>query len=138
MPTDPAVELIYRERIPLNESALRAIRTRIRGFAPLLGDQTQNALLATNELASAFLRHGEAESFEVRLYAGEDRFRVELLDSMLSEANLTAPKDDEGALRLKVLEAVTNRWGVLGDGISLVWFEVRRGAVAAAEISREM
>ena len=135
---DPAVELIYRERIPLDESALRAIRTRIRGFAPLLGDQTEDALLAADEIASAFIRHGAAESFEVRLYAGEDRCRVELLDSMISEANLTAPQDDEGAVRLKVLEAVTERWGVLGDGISLVWFEVRRGAAATEDISREM
>ncbi|HJR86700.1 MAG TPA: hypothetical protein VJ930_03475 [Acidimicrobiia bacterium] len=135
---DPAVELIYRERIPLDESALRAIRTRIRGFAPLLGDQTEDALLAADEIASAFIRHGGAESFEVRLYAGEDRCRVELLDSMISEANLTAPQDDEGAVRLKVLEAVTERWGVLGDGISLVWFEVRRGAAATEDISREM
>lgn len=137
---DPVVELIYRERIPLDESALRAIRSRIGGFSPLLSDLTDNALLAADELASAFLRHGEAESFEVRFYAGEDRFRVELLDSILSEAHLTAPKDDEGALRLKVLEAVTDRWGVLGNGISLVWFELRRGGdrPAAEDTRKEM
>jgi hypothetical protein len=136
---DPAIRLLYREQIPLDELAPRTIRTRIGSFAPLLAGGTENTILAANELASAFLRHGGAESFELRIYDGDDRVRVELLDSMLSEANLTAPQDQEGQMRLQLLDAVTDRWGVLGNGISLVWFEVRRDELAAGEnLRREM
>jgi hypothetical protein len=136
---DSAIGLLYREQIPLDELAPRTIRTRIGSFAPLLAGATENTILAANELASAFLRHGGAESFELRIYAADDRVRVELLDSMLSEANLTAPHDQEGQLRLHLLDAITDRWGVLGNGISVVWFEVRRGELAAGEdLKREM
>ena len=136
---DAAMRLLYREKIPLDELAPRTIRARVGGFGPLLVGATENTILAADELASAFLRHGAAESFELRIYAGEDRVRVELLDSMLSEANLTAPQDEEGQLRLQLLAAVTDRWGVLGDGISVAWFEVRRDeAVAAEDLRREL
>ena len=136
---DPASRLLYRERIPLDEIAPRTIRARIRGFAPLLAGAIEEATLAANELASAFLRNGTAESFEIRIYEGEGVVRVELLDSMFSEANLTAPQDDEGQLRLQVLNGITDRWGVLGDGVTLVWFEVRRGEAASGQdLKREM
>ena len=137
---DPTIQLLYREQIPLDSSAPRVIRTRIGGFAPLLSDATGDMVLAASELAAAFLLYGQAESFELRLYAGDDRFRLELLDSMLSEQNLTAPHDNEGQMRHKILDAATDRWGVLGDGVTVAWFEIRRRdqAATAEDVRREM
>ena len=63
---------------------------------------------------------------------------MEVVDSMLSERNLTAPVDLEGEVRLRILNRTTDRWGVLGDGVSIVWFEVlREGAAMAIENDRE-
>ncbi len=108
------------------------------GFAPLLGSTIEAVRLAASELASAFLRYGRAESFEFRFYMGDDRFRVEVVDSILSERNLTDPDDHEGVTRMRILDEATNRWGVLGDGVTVVWFEVLREEVTPAiESDRE-
>lgn len=133
---DPAIQLLYREPILLDESAPRTVRSRIAALSPLLGEATQDIQLAASELATAFLRYGGAKGFEFRLFAGDDRFRVEMVDSLMSEQNLTSPAD-EGNVRRRILDSVTDRWGVLGDGISVVWFEVRRDA-AEGEVRREM
>jgi hypothetical protein len=135
---DPELHFLYRERIPLDESAPRVIRARLAGFAPILRDATDTIRLAASEVAAAFLRHGRADTFEFRLYVGDGRFRVEVVDSMLSEQNLTVPDDEEGEFRLRILDQSTDRWGVLGDGVSVVWFEVRReGAPPSIEHDRK-
>lgn len=135
---DPVLHFLYRERIPLDDAAPWLIRTRVAGFAPLLGSAIEAVRLAASELAAGFLRYGRAESFEFRFYMGDDRFRVEVVDSLLSERNFTVPDDPEGVTRLRILDQTTNRWGVLGDGVSVVWFEVlREDATAAMESVRE-
>lgn len=121
---DPTLQFLYRERVPLDASAPRVIRARVAGFAPVLGAALEEVRLAASEVASAFLRHGRAQTFEFRIYLGSDRVRVEMVDSMLSEQNLTVPYDEEGELRRSILDGTTDRWGVLGDGVSIIWFEV--------------
>lgn len=138
---DPALHFL-RERIPLDDSAPRVVRTRVAGFAPVLGNATDTVRLAASEVASAFLRFGQAENFELRIYLGDDRFRVEVVDSMLSEKNLTIPDDPEGEVRLRILDQSTDRWGVLGDGVpssgsrSLEKVGTRRSRLTARKCGR--
>ena len=55
---DPAIQLLYREHILLDESAPQTVRSRIAAFSPLLGEVGPDIQLAASELATAFLRYG--------------------------------------------------------------------------------
>lgn len=125
------MDLIYGEFFPLNGETPRTLRKRIASFEPLLGHALSAVQLAASELASGYVRYGHADGFTFRLFIGDDRFRVEMIDGLTSEQALTSPGDPEGSFRLAILDGATDRWGVLGDGVSVVWFEVLRTGGAA-------
>ena len=81
-----------------------------------------------SEIATAFARHSDSnDKLEFRLFDGEDRFRVELADSLPAEYLTGAsPEGREEFFRQRILDQLTDRWGVLGDGTAVVWFEVVR------------
>ena len=128
---------IYREFFPLQQSTPGKIRSRIGSFAPLLESATDAMKMAASEMTAAFLRYGRADGFVFRLFAGDEAFRVEMIDSLLTEQQLSSPQDQEGLLRLSILNAATDRWGILGNGVSVVWFEVLRAGRAVAVWARE-
>lgn len=122
----PPIELIYQERFPLNLATPRLVRDRVRNFGPLLREQTNPLTLLCSEAVTAFLRHNGASDFRLRLFQHPDRFRVELADHLTNVLDLRSPADQEGSTRLRVLDGVASNWGVLGDGVSIIWFEVLR------------
>ena len=119
---------IYQERLPLTFETPRLLRQRVASFAPLLGDTTGAVQQAVSEIATAFARHSDShDTLEFRLFGGEDRFRVELADSLPADYLTGASrKGREEFFRQRILDQLTDRWGVLGDGTAIVWFEVVR------------
>ena len=125
---DRHLVLIYQEELSLTVETPRLLRRRVASFAPLLGDTTGAMQQAVSEIATAFARHPSSDDrLEFRLFDGEDRFRVELADSLPAEYLTGASREgQEEFFRQRILDQLTDRWGVLGDGTAIVWFEVVR------------
>ena len=125
---DERLAPVYQEALPLNMGTPRLLRQRLASLAPLLGDTTGVVQLAMSEIATAFARHSTGgDKLEIRLFASDDRFRVELADSLPTEYLTAASREGrEEFFRQRILDDVTDRWGVFGNGTAVVWFEVVR------------
>ncbi len=119
---------IYQEELALTVETPRLLRQRVASFSPLLGDTTGVVQQAVSEIATAFARHSDSDgTLEFRLFDGEGRFRVELADSLPADYLTGAGREGrEEFFRQRILDHLTDRWGVLGDGTAIVWFEVVR------------
>lgn len=123
---DERLRLLFREEFHLDDMTPRAVRHRIASFAPLLGGATADVQLAATEVATAFARQREPDSsIEVRLF-GVDRFRVEISNSLKADDLLATDQGGEPSMRRAILDETTDRWGVLGNGAAVVWFEVEQ------------
>lgn len=134
---DEPLRLIYREDFHLDDLTPRAVRHRIASFEPLLGDATSAIQLAASEVSTAFAREREPDSSILLRLRGVDLlFRVEVSNSLTEDYLLTGD-GDERFLRRHILDESTDRWGVLGNGSAVVWFEKSRSAARLEEIADE-
>lgn len=121
---DEALRLLFREEFHLDDLTPRAVRHRIASFASLLGNATSAIQLAATEVTTAFAREREPDtSIDFRLF-GTDRFRVEISNSLHADYLLSTDNGGERFIRRTVLDDTTDRWGVLGNGSAVVWFEI--------------
>ncbi len=135
---DERLRLIFREEFHLDDLTPRAVRHRIASFEPLLGDATLAIQLAASEVSTAFAREREPDSSILFRLRGFDLlFRVEVSNSLSEDYLLTTEDAGERFLRRQVLDDSTDRWGVLGNGSAVVWFEKSRTAPTLEEVAEE-
>jgi anti-sigma regulatory factor (Ser/Thr protein kinase) len=92
--------------------------------ADLEQDRRADAVLAVSELVSNAVKHGRGE-IALRVVADTGRLRVEVADEGRGRIAFREATVDplEGGFGLRVVEAVTDRWGV-EPGRPCVWFEI--------------
>ncbi|MCW3011211.1 MAG: ATP-binding protein [Solirubrobacterales bacterium] len=101
-------------------------RTSIRALSLGLSPHTlRDVQLVVSELVTNAVEHGPRERIGVELeLRGRDDVRGEIVDQGVDGApRVERAEDDPTAIGLRVVEALTTRWGVHA-GSTHVWFEM--------------
>jgi serine/threonine-protein kinase RsbW len=106
-------------------------RTAIRGLNGSLAELSHPVRLLVSELVTNAVQHGgtgAGSTVRVRLEALRERVRVEVTDEGpgfdLDRRAATDPA--AGGFGLRLVDELTDRWGVTAAGGALVWFEIDR------------
>lgn len=122
-----ALETSYRMGFTVGEHSAGHMRRILRMFLTRWGlDRLADAgELALTELVANVVRHVPGRRCTVLLLREPYGLRVEVADGVPGPLVVEAAGPlDEGGRGLALVEAVTDRWGVMeGDGGKTVWFE---------------
>jgi signal transduction histidine kinase len=113
--------------VPADVTAPREARRQVSGFEAIPAELKPDAMLLVSELVSNAVRHGphSQKSIRVRLTAGYGTLRVEVQDSGRTfQAGLGHQLDSPGGMGLRLLQELTERWGVETSPETMVWFEM--------------
>lgn len=104
---------------------VRAARRFVAQRVP--ADVRDNITLVVSELVTNAIEHARTP-VTLRLAVAEDRVRVEVADSSaILPAVVDLVNDSEGGRGLRIVEEVTDAWGIESSSNGkLVWFEVSR------------
>lgn len=108
---------------------VRAVRSFVGRAAVDAGVDVDAAMLAASEVATNVILHAET-SFDVAIEVGRGRLRVELSDgsAILPAVAHLVWSDSEHGRGMRIVEAVTSRWGTdLASSGKVVWFELEGG-----------
>jgi hypothetical protein len=106
-------------QLPPDSGAPSAARRALRSLP--LGERAADVLLLASELVTKAVLHAEsAEPIELLAECGPDRTWVEVRDR---GRGFTAPAVSHGHA-LQILAAASERWGIVHDDGTSVWFEV--------------
>ena len=106
-------------QLPPEPGAPAAARRALRTMP--LGDRADDILLIASELVTNAVLHADTiEPIELTVECGPDGTWVEVRDHGLGFAAASHP-DGHG---LQILAAASERWGIVQDGCTSVWFEV--------------
>jgi two-component sensor histidine kinase len=108
------------------ERARAWIESRVRW---LPGSVRTQVLLLTSELVNNAVRHGGADKGEligVAVWPTTDGIAVEVSDAGpgFTPHERDEPLDEPGGWGLVLVERMAERWGVVRDGRTRVWFEL--------------
>jgi anti-sigma regulatory factor (Ser/Thr protein kinase) len=108
-------------------------RAWLRNVARWLDDEVEQTLaLLVSELVNNAVRHGGASDgqlIELELRATVDGVGVEVSDPGpgFAPRDRQRPLDEPGGWGLVLVDQMADRWGVVHDGRTHVWFELRAG-----------
>jgi len=127
------VEPYLSLEVPPDAKAPGRARGAIAGLDGLLGPALPDVALLVSELVTNGVRHAQAgpdAAVRVAVRVAEDRIRVEVSDGGEGFAHGPLPPDPErgGGWGLRLLEELSDRWGVERDRGTTVWFELLRPA----------
>jgi anti-sigma regulatory factor (Ser/Thr protein kinase) len=119
-----------RTTLPVDDSAPADARLAMRELDPsaaLMGD----AMLLASELVTNAVQHsGCGDEDQITLHAELCRggVRIEVGHPVRSESvpRVAAGADHFGGMGLRVVEALSDRWGFERDGEQVVWAEIAR------------
>jgi anti-sigma regulatory factor (Ser/Thr protein kinase) len=123
-PPNHETSLVCDESAP---ASARAVIRKLDPAAPRIGD----AMLLASELVTNAVRHsGCRQSDRIMLrteYVGA-HLRIEVCDPARSSCSphLAATEDHFGAMGLRVVEALADRWGAQRGREQVVWAEIGR------------
>jgi signal transduction histidine kinase len=81
-------------------------------------------LVLVTELVTNSLRHAAPSPIVVHLAAAERIIRVEVLDGGPGFAPADRPPGPDGGFGMLLLRSLADRWGVVTDDGTCVWFEL--------------
>ncbi|HEY8865503.1 MAG TPA: ATP-binding protein [Solirubrobacteraceae bacterium] len=123
-------------RVPAGKAAASAARTLVSGALaaeveqPLLDDVR---LLVSELVTNSVLHAGVEEGGELTLEVGvDDVLRVSVSDEGAGFAPDAAESEDIGGWGLLLVERLADRWGIVHDDATHVWFEIDRRSPRAA------
>jgi len=129
--------------LPPGLEAPGAARRCVDAFDRYVGNEvTEDARLLVSELVTNAIIHtepGPESCVEVRVETASDRLRVEVASpGPRFEVRPAEPPDDAVSGRgLFLVDRIADRWGLIWDGWSRVWFELALpGAARRAERGR--
>lgn len=88
--------------------------------------------LVVSELVTNSVRHsGSEEPIQLRAWWRSGGLKVEVADggAGFEPGPRTAAGNEEGGRGLLILESVADRWGIVRDAHTCVWFEVADGSL---------
>jgi anti-sigma regulatory factor (Ser/Thr protein kinase) len=110
--------------------AAEAARRSVDSLRVGLDDgMVDDAVLLVSELVTNSVRHaglGRNETIRVQVHRDPSSLRVEVTDPGrgFRPAELRAAAGSEGGWGLRLLDRIADRWGVAGDDVTRVWFEL--------------
>lgn len=121
------------ERLELGpEVAAQARRALAPLKAELSKDRFHDAVLLVSELVTNCFRHaglGRDGVAFLNVEVDRDRVRVEVEDrgkGFVAEPIQTPHREAERGWGLTIVSRIADRWGVRGNGSTVVWFELAR------------
>jgi anti-sigma regulatory factor (Ser/Thr protein kinase) len=112
---------------PLSPAAPVAARRAVRRLDAIASDRLPDVLILISELVTNAVRHGavQASSVRVRIDVSPERIRLEVEDDGVGEFRpATVPRDGAGGLGLRLVESLSDRWGIARTGPTVVWCEL--------------
>jgi len=110
-------------QVESNVNAPRVSRSRLASMKPSLGPRYDDVLLLVSELVTNSVRHSESNGIDVRVTTADGRIRVEVSD----EGPGFTPDSPRGdGMGLKIVEKLSERWGLTSSDRFTVWAELSR------------
>jgi signal transduction histidine kinase len=107
------------------------VRRAVQGLEEACGEEVAGRLaLIYSELVTNAIRHSgirPSDRLDVTVEVGEDRIWGSVVDPGCGFDPDDLPErgaNDEGGFGLRIVDAMSSRWGVKRDGRSEVWFEL--------------
>ncbi len=119
----------FSRRLPAKPSVVAEIRRDLTAWAQISDPQARGDLfLAVSEVVSNSVRHGPAGGhITVEARVEQSCVRVDVCDDGTGARIGVRLPDAEGGRGLKLLDAVSEAWGVSHEP-TCVWFTVRTGS----------
>lgn len=146
---EPAVDILFILRLPVSPEAAGAARHAVGGLGPYLASGVlENTELLVSELVTNSVRHAglaRPQSIELCLRASPEAVLVEVTDPGRGFGGYR-PRLDRGArlaadqasgFGLFLVARIAARWGIVENGQTRVWFELRPGVRREREPSPE-
>jgi anti-sigma regulatory factor (Ser/Thr protein kinase) len=128
--TQAEIEETLMLRLAGDHQAPARARRALESLEDALGEARSDVALLVSELVTNSIRHGGGRpdaAIEVLATAAPEVVRVEVADRGPGFDAAEAHRDrPAGGYGLKLVEKLTNRWGVLRNDESRVWFEIHR------------
>jgi anti-sigma regulatory factor (Ser/Thr protein kinase) len=91
--------------------------------------EEQAAMLLASELVTNCIRHagvGRRQRIRLRALVTDTFVRIEVIDSGAGMRVVMRTGDDHGGWGLRLVDRIADRWGVVRDAGTHVWFEIDR------------
>jgi anti-sigma regulatory factor (Ser/Thr protein kinase) len=102
--------------------------------------EAQAVMLLASELVTNCVRHagvGRRQRIRLRALVTDTLVRIEVIDSGAGMRVVMRVGDDHGGWGLRLVDRIADRWGVVRDAGTHVWFEIDRAGGAATADPRE-
>ena len=106
-----------------NEAAPRISRSRLEHMRELLEPRFEDVRLVLSELVSNSVQHSRSKTLHVRIAADQELVRLEVRDEGSGFDREAQASDGFG---LRILDAITDRWGISREDPFTVWAELSR------------
>lgn len=115
-----------RLKLPAGPAAPAAARRSVKALEPFVAAETlEDIQLLVTELVGNSLRHAELDAsgwIEVAVEATEECVHGTVIDPGNGFAKRTPPV--EGGWGLVLTDRIADRWGIVEDDLTRVWFEI--------------
>jgi two-component sensor histidine kinase len=128
------IEEMLELRLSGGDDAPSRARTAIGGLNGSLEGVAQPVRLLVSELVTNSVKHGAAgpeDAIELKLTASPEKVRVEVADNGPG-IRPPARRDRPGGFGFMLVERLADRWGVLAERGTRVWFEIDRSRPTGA------
>jgi anti-sigma regulatory factor (Ser/Thr protein kinase) len=113
--------------LPRGNDAPARARAELRSAGTSIAGAHDTIALLVSELVTNVIKHTEADSIELALLAAPERVRVEVAAAGPSFEAPSEPKPTAyGGFGLFLVNELADRWGVHGNDVTRVWFELAR------------
>ncbi|HSL12310.1 MAG TPA: ATP-binding protein [Actinomycetota bacterium] len=123
--------MLYEFTFPANENTPRLARRALDGQLSSLGPDAESRLrLLISEVVTNAIRHGHLapdEQVDVKVDLKDGGARVEVSQPTRAEAPVPRQVRDEGGFGLKLVDELTDAWGMEAGPPGVVWFEIAAG-----------
>ena len=106
-----------------NEAAPRLTRSRLEHMRELLEPRFEDVRLVLSELVSNSVQHTKSKSLHVRIAADTEVVRLEVQDE---GSGFDFEKQASDGFGLRILDTITDRWGISEGERFVVWAELFR------------
>ena len=120
--------MLYEFTFPANEKTPRLARRALDGQLAYLGPDAESRMrLAMSEIVTNAVRHGRlapGEQIHVTVDLTDEGARVEVRQPTRAEAAIRTQGGVDGGFGLKLIDELTQAWGMEPGPPGFVWFEI--------------
>jgi two-component sensor histidine kinase len=120
--------LLYEFDFPATEKTPRLARRALDGQLAYLGTDAESRMrLVMTEIVTNAIRHGHLDPEDrvhVTVDLTSDGARVEVRQATRAEAAIEVDRRDDGGYGLRLVDELTDAWGIEPGPPGIVWFEI--------------